>query len=416
VFEPRKTIVQPKTIAQYDAATATELSVLFSGPWGCGKTHIGAAKAYLLGTAYSNNKIALVRKKRVDLKATLWKKFVDEILPEKYVVSKNDTELYRKLTNGTEFYGVGLDSVGDVNKLASREYGLVVVEEAIEITEQDFDVKILRCLRLPTVPFHQVMLLTNPGAPSHFLYKRFYEQKLDGYKLIEGTILPDLPGSYLQRLKQLRGIFRERYFLGKWTAFEGLVYPFEPKKHIVKPFRIPDDWRYVVSVDFGFDHPFVCQFWAISPSDVWYLVKEIYMTGRTVRRHAEMIKETWEKLRPERRLPRLICDHDAEDTATLKEAKFTTRKATKDRLAGQQAVYTKFENDQIFFFADSLVEKDQRLEMEERPTRTIEEFPSYLWRDKGKEDMVKEKDDGMDSMRYAIYTDKKRGTQIGRIF
>ena len=82
--------------------------------------------------------------------------------------------------------------------------------------------------------------------------------------------------------------------------------------------------------------------------------------------------------------------------------------AEKDRLAGQQVVYDKFENNQIFFMEDSLVELDQRLQMENRPTKTEDEFGSYVWANlKTKEDMVKTKDDGMDDMRYAIYTSSK---------
>ncbi|GAH36108.1 unnamed protein product, partial [marine sediment metagenome] len=175
---------------------------------------------------------------------TLWKWLIDKILPPENVVQKNDTELYRKLVNGTEIYGIGLDSTYDVNKLASREYGFIAVEEAVEITEEDYDKKIIRCLRLPGVPFHQLVLATNPGAPSHFLYKRFYMQKKDDdYKIIEGTILPDLPESYYKRVNSLTGIYRERYKKGKWVSFEGLVYPFNPVKHIIEPFKIPPDGK-----------------------------------------------------------------------------------------------------------------------------------------------------------------------------
>jgi len=85
-------------------------------------------------------------------------------------------------------------------------------------------------------------------------------------------------------------------------------------------------------------------------------------------------------------------------------------------LAGQQIVYTKFENDQIFFFEDSLVEVDQRLQMNGRPIRTEEEFGTYIWKGKGKEDMVKDKDDGMDCARYAIATTLKRKKKIGSVY
>ncbi|MBA7529801.1 hypothetical protein ES705_22000 [subsurface metagenome] len=402
----KKTIFQPKSEAQKQVMENIAPNLLFNGPWGSGKTHILAEKAYFMGILYQDNKIALVRKKRVDLKTTLWKWLIDKILPSENVVQKNDTELYRKLVNGTEIQGFGLDSTYDINKLASHEYGFIAVEEAVEITEDDYDTKIIRCLRLPSVPFHQLVLATNPGAPSHFLYKRFYMEKREGYEKIEGNILPDLPESYYRRVNTLTGIYRERYKKGKWVSFEGLVYPFDPAKHIIKGFEIPKDGKIVIAIDFGFDHPFVCQWWYVSTDDKWYCYRQIYHSYRTVKVHSGEIKYYCKKDGIE---PVAICDHDAEDMATLRENGIKTVPAIKDRLAGQQIVYGKFDNNQLFFFRDSLVERDQRLMMKNLPIRTEEEFGTYVWKGKGKEDMVKTKDDGMDCMRYAIATFLKIG-------
>ncbi len=129
------------------------------------------------------------------------------------------------------------------------------------------------------------------------------------------------------------------------------------------------------------------------------------MTHRTVKTHSvEILKYCKiDGIEPE-----AICDHDAEDSATLRENGIMTVPAGRDRLAGQQVVYDKFEDEQIFFMEDSLVEIDQRLQMENRPVKTEDEFGSYVWGNlKTKEDMVKVKDDGMDAMRYAIYTSGK---------
>jgi PBSX family phage terminase large subunit len=379
--------------------------LLHDGGWFSGKTHVVAAKGMLLGLLYPGNCIGFVRRKRVDLEATLWKWFVDKVLPPELVTEHNDQKLYRKIRNGSEFFGAGLDSNGEVNKLASREYGFIGVEEATEIQEDDFDEKLLRCMRLPTVPFRQLMLVCNPQGPGHFLYQRFVVKKFDNYKRIQATILPNVPPNYQAILDQMTGVFRLRYVLGEWASFEGLVYPFNPEKHIIEPFDIPKDWKRVICVDFGFDHPFVCQWWAVSPSDVWYLYREIYYSRRTVKTHSKQIREFCDKDGID--YPNIICDHDAEDSATLRENGFETTLAQKDRLSGQQAVFDKFENDKIFYFRDCTIERDTRLVMEKKPASTIEEFPTYIWTNKAKEDMVKEKDDGMDTNRYAVYTDAK---------
>ena len=376
-------------------------NLLHDGPWFCGKSHVAAAKAFFLGVNYEKNCIALVRKKRSDLKATLWKWFIDKILPPDIVTQHNDTDLYRKIQNGTEFYGVGLDSTNDVNKLASREYGFIAIEEATEITEEDFDEKLSRCLRLTTIPFLQMMLICNPGAPGHFLHERFIQNPKDNYKRIKALILPNVPPTYQERMDQLTGVFRLRYVDGEWASFEGLVYPYNPMKHHIDAFEIPKDWRRVVSVDFGFDHPFVCQWWAVSPSDVWYLYREIYYSRRTVKTHSSQIKEFCEK---DGIIPQVVSDHDAEDNATLRENGIGTQNAFKDRMVGQQKVFDLFETNRIFFFRDCTIERDMRLVMEKKPASTVEEFASYIWMSKAKEDMCKERDDGMDTMRYAVNT------------
>lgn len=413
---PLEIDIVPRTRAQRDTLQATDGTILVSGPWGTGKTHSLAAKGLFWGYQYPGSQIALARKTRDALKLTLWKVFIEKLLrqlPADEIVDSNDTDLYRKLRNGTEFYGGGLDSAsGKINKFASREYNLMLVEEAKEIDEADLEEKIGRCMRLPEFPLHQVIMATNPDSPNHHLYKRFYLDPHPGDRLIEGTVLPPpyLPDSYYERLRQLKGIYYQRYALGKWTAAIGLVYPFDPTKHLItkEQFKertgcdeIPKDWKRVFCIDFGFDHPFVAQWWAVSPDDKWYMYREIFHTRRTVNTHSVAILEAFEKdgLRPI-----AICDHDAEDRATLEEHGIYTEAAKKDRQAGQQTVYDLIDEDRMFFFADALVEEDQRLIAERKPTRTVEEFPGHIWTSKTKEDWRKEQDDGMDTMRYGAHT------------
>jgi len=104
---------------------------------------VGAGKALLIGAKYQKNIIFLIRRKKVDLRATLWKRFT-EILPEDHVVQKNEQQMIYTLSNKTEVWGLGLDSTEDINKLASTECGMAVVEEATEIREEYFDEKIKR--------------------------------------------------------------------------------------------------------------------------------------------------------------------------------------------------------------------------------------------------------------------------------
>ena len=73
---PFTPLIEPQKLAFED----TTANLLHDGAWFCGKSHVAAAKAFFLGIHYEKNCIAL-RKKRSDLKATLWKWFIDKILP-----------------------------------------------------------------------------------------------------------------------------------------------------------------------------------------------------------------------------------------------------------------------------------------------------------------------------------------------
>lgn len=405
----------PLTDDQNSSIEDTTFNLLCCGQGGSGKTYEGAAKAWLVGAYYPNSCIGLVRKKRVDLKDTLWKYFTDRIEDRSLVVKSNESTLYRKLQNGSEFYGVGLDSSADVNKLASREYNFVVVEEATEITSRDYDEKIVRTIRLTNKSFLQCMLLCNPGAPTNWLYKRFYLNEVKDpsrWKLIESKTLPPpyLPQQWITFMQGLTGIFHERYVLGHWVGAEGIVYPFDPKKHI-KPFKelfpqgyIPDDWQRVVAIDFGFslDHAMCVQWWVITPDGKWICYRQIYVTGKRVEEMAPLIRRHMEK---DGILGQsMICDHDADGRATLNAHNIKTRPAKKRRLAGQQVVHGLIANDCVFFVENNLLERDIDLQINEYPTCTEQEFGTYVWANKEKEDMITKRDHGMDTMRMAMLT------------
>jgi phage terminase large subunit len=272
-------------------------TLLYDGCWGTGKTRILAEKALAMAWYYPNNKCCLIRRKRQHLKSTTWRVLTDELLPPSWVVRRNDTELYRKLKNGSELFGVGLDSVKDVTILASHQYGFMGIEEAREIRENQFEEQIVRCLRLPNVPIHQAMLVTNPDDPGHWINQRFWVKRLSGYSAIKGTMLKHLlPRSYLNRVEQLTGIFKQRYRDGLWVGTEGMVYGFDPSKHLIKRFAIPKGWRRVVAVDWGWNNAFVCKWYVISDSDYlgypagsWFMYREIYYTHRTVNDHAVQV-------------------------------------------------------------------------------------------------------------------------------
>jgi phage terminase large subunit len=108
-----------------------------------------------------------------------------------------------------------------------------------------------------------------------------------------------------------------------------------------------------------------------------------------------------------------ICDHDAEDRATLERFGISTEPAEKDVATGLEEMRSRLRlrpcsdgtsRPKLRFMRDSLVQLDVRLDKRGRPTSTPGEFESYCWREgRGGEktdEPIKRDDHGMDATRY----------------
>ena len=403
--------------------------VLFSGAWGAGKSLSLCAKALLLSLRYPGNRGGLFRKEYKALKATTLITLLEgdgktgPVLPHQYIAKHHRTESTITLKNGSTILYGGLDNPGWI---LSLNLGWFAVDQIEQLTEQDYNMLLGR-LRHPVPAVRQGFGACNPEAPTHWLYQRFFKNKLPGTHAVSANTFsnPYLPEDYKARLERLKGVYRLRYVEGLWVAFEGMVYDnFDASIHIIDPFEIPQEWPRYRSIDFGYRNPFVCQWWAVSPDDIYYLYREIYMSHRLVSQHAEEIRG-WEELPQEEeadeedethyeRIKDSYADHDAEDRATLDVNGVYTWPAMKDVSPGIQAVYERLNvgpdgKAGIYFFRNALVEVDPYLESEEMTLSTIDEIAGYAWKKPGpgrptKEEPLKEHDHGMDAMRYFVYS------------
>jgi hypothetical protein len=291
----------------------------------------------------------------------------------------------------------------------------VYVQEAIELTEEDWEAITTR-LRNGRVPYQQLIGDTNPSYPHHWLKKRCDGGKCrliqtrheDNPVLYDGTAYTPFGVSYLSKLDALTGPRKARLRHGRWVQAEGVVYEsWDAAVHLIDPFDIPEAWPRYLSVDFGYTNPFVCQWWAADPDGRLYLYRERYRTKCLVEDHAAAIREMSAGEPPPRAV---ICDHDAEDRATLtKHLGLPTVAAKKAVTVGIQVVEKRLARRAdgrpgLFVFRDSLAGRDEALDAAKKPGSVVEEFDSYVWdvRDgrPPKEEPVKESDHGLDSLRY----------------
>jgi phage terminase large subunit len=233
--------------------------------------------------------------------------------------------------------------------------------------------------------------------------------RADGTPTTEGV-------AYLAKLDALTGVRRLRLRDGLWAAAEGLIYEqWNPTVHIVPQDVVRPEWRRIWTVDFGYTNPFVWQEWAEDGDGRLYLVREIYQTKTLVEDHAKAILNIvapggrWTSPRPRA----IICDHDAEDRATLQRhlgmGTIAAHKTVKD---GIQAVQARLRpagdgKPRLFICENALVSRDPELVEAKKPTCSAEEIVGYVWEPPAagkppKEQPVKADDHGMDAMRYAV--------------
>lgn len=324
-------------------------------------------------------------------------------------------------SNGSSIVVGGLDNP---DKVMSTEYDVIFVQEATDVTLESWE-KLTSRLRNGRVSFQQLLADCNPQQPSHWLKKRcddgatkmLYSRHEDNPRIADAAgALTEYGKAYMKRLDALTGVRKLRLRHGQWAAAEGIIYEeWRPELHIVDRTTLPLDWPRYWAVDFGYTNPFVWQQWAVDPDGRAYLEREIYHTKRLVEDHARQILSVvtsegsgrWRYPKPQA----IICDHDAEDRATLeRHLGMGTIAANKNVSEGIQAWMARVgvAGDglpRVFVLRDSLVERDESLKEAGLPTCFAEEIEGYVWEPSADGKPVKDKplkkdDHAMDCARY----------------
>jgi PBSX family phage terminase large subunit len=424
-----------------DIFTCRDPEVLVAGPAGTGKSRACLEKLHLMCLLNPGMRGLICRKTATSLSSTAlvtWRKFVvAEALNSGdvnyYGGSAQEPASYRYRNGSTVVIG-GLDKI---EKIMSSEYDLVYVQEATDLTENDWE-SITTRLRNWQVSFQQILGDCNPSHPTHWLKTRcdngqttmFQSTHEDNPILFADGAMTERGRAYLSKLDRLTGVRYQRLRLGNWVAAEGVIYEDFSDVHMLS--GIPEEWRKgealdhagipiswprFWAVDFGFTNPFTCQWWAEDPDGRLYMYREIYYTRRTVDQHAKTIMAAvapqgrWLEPKPHV----VTCDHDAEGRVVFeRETDLSTSPAHKAVTEGIQAVQVRLRDAgdgrrRLYLLRDALVEADPELVDSSKPTCLYEEIPGYVWdrkkntRNPEEKDEPKKADDhGCDAMRYVV--------------
>lgn len=399
--------------------------LLLTGSAGGGKSRLAAEKVHGYCLKYPGATWLMLRKAREWASRSIVAFYRETVVGNDARVTFNKSEGAFYYQNGSVVYSGGM--LDDRQREAVRSIGGaggldgLWYEEANAFTRQDFEEGLGR-VRHTAAPWQQVILTTNPDAPTHWIYRDLILGGQAQVYYSGATQNPHNAAAYLDNLARLTGVLQSRLVQGLWIQAEGAVYPeFDASVHIIEPFEIPAHWRRIRAIDFGFTNPFTCQWWALDDDGRAYLYRELYHTRRLVEDHAKQIVA----LSQGERIEATVADHDAEDRATLERYGVRTLAAEKAVSPGIQRVASrlKVQDDgkpRLFVLRNALVEVDSALDAAKKPRCLQDELPGYVWQKSAdgkpeREHPVKEDDHGMDAMRYFVaYVDARRGVLVGK--
>lgn len=377
----------------------TRVNVFYGGA-GSGKSYFVMQKI-ILKALDSQRKVLIVRKVGATLKESVWSLTLELIhtgglTPTVKQINKSDLTI--EFLNGSVLLFKGLD---DSEKIKSIN-GItdIVIEEATEITLDDFTQLNLR-LRSKK-PNNQIHLMFNPVSKANWVYKYFFEAKPDNCVIVQTTYRdnPHLPKEYVDSLHALENknpAYYKIYVRGEFATLDKLVFPVVQKR-IISEDELTDAWFWA-GMDFGYTNDPTAITWGYYNP----IQNDLYITGEydKIGMTNDVIAETLVSLG----LSKEKIVADSAEPKSITELKNLGIKRIIASVKGADSV-------------KNGIDRMQRCNIiiDERCTKTIEEFENYTWqKDKKTGEYINQPVDSynhhIDSIRYGIQTviNKKRG-------
>ena len=216
-----------KTLRDY-----THRIEVYYGGAGSGKSY-GATQKVLLKAMNSKRRVLVIRKIQRTIRHSIWSLIITHLksmgIYEDCIINKSDFEI--TLPNGSEFIFKGLD---DEEKIKSID-GItdVVIEEATELTEDEFTQLNLRLRAL--VDYPQIYLMFNPISKKNWVYSYFFGGGIPlNVKIVHTTYIDNkfLSKDYteeLERLQERNPAYYKIYALGEFATLDKLVFTYKTK-------------------------------------------------------------------------------------------------------------------------------------------------------------------------------------------
>ena len=273
--------------------------IAFGGARGGGKSWSVRTKAKLLALRYPGIKILIVRRTYPELINNHINILRTELIG---IARYNDKDKVLKFANGSTINFQYCAKDGDLDRMQGTEYDVIFLDEATQLSEHQMKT-ITACLRGVNDFPKRVYYTCNPGGQGHQYIKRIFIEKRyeDGedpkdYTFIQSLVtdnkvLMESQPDYIKQLEALPPKLREAWLYGSWDVYEGQFFEeFTDRPdhyldrqwtHVIEPFEIPENWTIFRCFDWGYNHPFACEYFAMDTDGVLYNILEFYGCTKT---------------------------------------------------------------------------------------------------------------------------------------
>ena len=236
---------------------------------------------------------------------------------------------------------------------------------------------------------------TNPDHPQHWLKVDYLDNDKPEVRTVSTHFTLEDNEAFLgqeyindQKAMTPSGMMYERDILGLWVSGEGMVYQdFDKKRMLVD--KVPEDLHYYAGVDWGFEHKGSIVLFGDDDKGNTYLIEEHTKKHKFIDYWVKIAKDIQKKYGYD--VTFFIDGARPDNYNEFLRNGISARNANKARMAGIESVAKLMKLGRFFVLSSSV-------------QSFLDEIYTYIWDDKTGEP-VKQNDDVMDAMRYAIYNE-----------
>lgn len=371
---------------------------VFYGGGGSGKSY-GAVQKIILKSIGNKRKVLVVRKVGNTLRFSIFALFKSILNSINIPYSENKTDMTITLPNGSEFLFKGID---DPEKIKSiTDITDIVIEEATELTEDDFTQLDIRLRPREYIKYPQITLMFNPVSKVNWCYKHWFENGSPKKAKVIHTTYKDnkfLTKDYIETLESLietNPAYYKIYCLGEFATLDKLIYPKFKIEEVCYKELLRSGYKAYFGLDFGYvndNTALICV--AVNEKEKeLYIFDEYCKTGMLNDEIANMIEY--------KGYSKEIITADSAERKSIDDIKRLGIRRIRPAVKGPDSIMNGIQFIQQF-----------KIKVHPKCVNTITELQNYTWKkDRKSNEYINEPIDDfnhcLDALRYAIEGIKK---------